>query len=224
MKRGILTVINRLYLVLVFAVVACSPPTEEATFPDTPPGITAVIRLQSQDFEWEITENINDTLTTETYWNGEPIIRIKLYRGLYPIYRTAYGVSFEDDFDHKILDQLFPLEIGKEVSFEGILTHLEENSRIKTLVHVQVTDKGIQQIGEKSFPVYVVEITSRFTIGGESDVTHDTLYYSPDLGLVLKSVMKGSGAQSFMRIRSIDIPSNKKPKERRRNPAGTVMI
>lgn len=209
---------------MIFATVACSPPTGETAFPVTPPGITAVIRLQSQDFEWEVTNISSDVITTETYWNGEPIIRRKLYRGFYPIFRTENGSSFEENFDYKLIDQLFPLKIGNDVSFEGKLNALEDNYQIDSLVHIQVTDKGVQEVGDKSYPVFVIEITSRYTAGGESELTHDTIYYTPEIGLVLKSVMKGSGAQSYMRVRSIDIPDDAKAKKRNRNRAGTVMI
>ena len=217
-------VISRLLLVVLLTVTACSPPTGNDRFPTTPLGITAIISQQSQEFDWEVTDITNDIITTATYWKRERVIHRKLYRGLYPVYGMEFGKSFEVDFDYKILDQLFPLKIGGEVSFEGTMNLLEDNYHAQTLVHMQVMDTGIQQIGDTSYPVYIINITTRFSSGNVSDVTHNTLYYSNDLGLILKSVTKGSGAQSYWRIRSIDIPIDSKPKKRRRNPAGTVRI
>lgn len=209
---------------LLGLVVACSPPTEDNRFPTTPLGITAVISQQSQDFDWEVTDITNDIVTTATYWNRERVIHRKLYRGLYPIYGMEFGKSFEVDFDYKILDQLFPLKVGKEVSFKGTMNLLEDQYQAETVVHIEVKGMGVQQIGETSYPVSIIKVTTHFSSGAASDVTHNTLYYSSDLGLILKSVTKGSGAQSYWRIRSIDIPLDAKPKPRRRSPAGTVMI
>lgn len=216
--------VNKLLLLLTFLVVGCSPPASEDTFPTTPPGITALIRQQSQDFDWEVTDISNNIITTETYWNSERVIRRKLYRGLYPIYGMEFGKSFEVDFNYKVLDQLFPLKVGNEVAFEGSMTLIEDNYQATTLVHMQVVDKAVQLIGETSYPVFVIEITSRFSSGEVSDIIQNTIHYSFDLGLILRSITKGSGAQSYWRIRSIDIPDNAKPKERRRSPAGTVRI
>ena len=216
--------ISRLLLLVTLALVACSPPPADDRFPTTPGGITALIRQQSQDFDWEVTDITNNIITTETFWNSERVIRRKYYRGLYPVYGMDFGKSFEMEFDYKLLDQLFPLKIGNTVTFEGVMLLLEDNYQAQALVQLEVTDTAVQQIDEVAYPVYVIEVTSRFSAGNESDVTRTTLSYSFDLGLVLKSVTKGSGAQSYWRIRSIDVPADAKPKIRRRNPAGTVRI
>lgn len=216
--------ISRLFLLMALTVAACSPPTEEGGFPTTPPGITAIISQQSQDFDWEVTDITNAIITTATYWNGARVIHRKLYRGLYPIYGMEFGKSFEVDFDYKLLDNLFPLKIGNAVTFEGTMNLLEDNYQAHTIVNMRVATTGIQQIGDTTYPVYRIDVTTQFSSGNVSDITQTTLYYSVDLGLVLKSVTKGSGATSYWRIRSIDVPKNSKPKKRRRNPSGTVLI
>ena len=217
-------VIGRLFLLVVFCVAACSPPTENSRFPTTPPGITAIISQQSQDFDWEVTDITNDIITTATYWKRARVIHRKLYRGLYPIYGMEFGKSFEVDFEYKLLDQIFPLKLGNEVSFDGTLNLLEDHYQAMTVVHMRVQDTGVLQIGDIAYPVFIIKVTTSFSSGDVSDETVNTLYYSADLGLVLKSVTKGSGAQSYWRIRSIDVPTDAKPKLRRRNPSGTVMI
>lgn len=216
--------ISRLFLLMVLAVAACSPPTEEARFPTTPPGITAIISQQSKDFDWEVTDITNDIITTATYWNNQRVIHRKLYRGLYPIYGMEFGKSVEVDFDYKILDELFPLKVGNEVTFEGTMNLLEDNYQAQTIVNMKVANTGIQQVGDTAYPIYRIDVITQFSSGDVSDITHNTLYYSVDLGLVLKSVTKGPGAKSYWRIRSIDVPKNSKPKKRRRNPSGTVLI
>lgn len=222
--KGEIRVISRLFLLMVLAVAACSPPAEKDRFPTTPPGITAIISQQSQDFDWEVTDITNDIITTATYWNRERVIHRKLYRGLYPIYGMEFGKSFEVDFDYKILDELFPLKVGNEVTFEGTMNLLEDNYQAQTIVNMKVASTGIKQIGAATYPVYRIDITAQFSSGSVSDINYNTIYYSADLGLILKSVTKGSGAKSYWNIRSIDVPKDSKPKKRRRRPSGTVLI
>ena len=216
--------INRLLLLVILAVAACSPPTQESKFPTTPQGITAVISQQSQDFDWEVTDVANNIITASTFWNGERVIHRKLYRGLYPIYGMEFGKSFEVDFDYELLDQIFPLKPGNDVTFEGTLNLLEGNYQASTIVHIQVKDTGTLEIDGVSYPVHIIKISTQFSYGDVSDITHNTLYYSSELGLTLKSVTKAAGSPSYWRIKSIDVPKDAKPKRRRNNRAGTVMI
>jgi len=209
---------------VILAVAACSPPTQESKFPTTPQGITAVISQQSQDFDWEVTDVANNIITASTFWNGERVIHRKLYRGLYPIYGMEFGKSFEVDFDYELLDQIFPLKPGNDVTFEGTLNLLEGNYQASTIVHIQVKDTGTLEIDGVSYPVHIIKISTQFSYGDVSDITHNTLYYSSELGLTLKSVTKAAGSPSYWRIKSIDVPKDAKPKRRRNNRAGTVMI
>ncbi len=190
-------------------------------------GTNAIIKRHGQELILDVTDVTGNILSTEISWNGELVASRQYYRGLYPMSGIEYGYQFEMDFDETALEQLFPLKVGKEVSFNGNLKIIDNGTALDAWVHLQVVAEKSMKITSGTYTVFVVEVISEFSKDDRSERKSNIIYYAPDLGMILKFVNHQNGQQSFWRVVSIDSPdksSRIKPVKKQNIRSGTVMI
>lgn len=211
-------------LILLFGA-ACDPVARAPATPSAIVGTRAVIQRHGQELFAEVTKIADKLVTTEYFWNDERVVVHNYYRGLYNVSGIEFGYQYEADFDYNTLEQLFPLKVGKEVSFSGNTKNINRGTAIDFWTNIHV-------IGEKTIPlssgdrkVFVVDIITEYKKGNEAKRKTNTVYYDPELSMVLKSVIHEDGYQSYWRAVSVELPGNaRKPSPIQQRRAGTVMI
>ncbi|WP_308911187.1 hypothetical protein [Pseudokordiimonas caeni] len=212
-------------MVMALALAACDVPARPVAGPNAEVGTRALISRHGQELVSVITRVQDKLVTTEFQWRGELMASRNLYRGLYPVSGTEYGYQFELDFDDTLLERLFPLKVGNETSFGGNLKLIDKGNAIDVWVHMVVTAERTVDLPTGSYPVFVVEVTSRYGDGSDAKTKLNTLYFSPELSMVLKSVMREDGRQTYWRVVSIDKRGGSvQPTPAQQRNSGTVMI
>lgn len=213
-------------LMLALAVAACDMPARTAGAPNAEVGTRALISRHGQELVAEITRVEDKLVTTDFQWRGELMASRNLYRGLYPVSGIEYGYQFELDFDANNLERLFPLQVGNETAFNGNLKLIDQGNAVDVWVHMVVRGETAVSLPTGSYPVYIVEVTSRYGKGRDAKTKLNTLYFSPELSMVLKSVMHEDGRQTYWRVVSIDKRGGGEPPATpaQQRQSGTVMI
>jgi len=188
-------------------------------------GTRAFIKRHGQEIVAEITNTTDKLVTTEFHWHGEMMAKRHYYRGLYPVAGTEYGYQFEMDFDEQSLEQLFPMAVGKEVSFNGNLKIIDRGAALDAWVHLAVVGEKTIDLSTGSHHVFVVDIMTEYRKDGVVKRKTNVVYYAPDLSMLLKSVVHEDGQQSYWRVVSVEQPGAARVRPiNKNNKSGTVMI
>ncbi len=219
-------VVTRLFaaLALIF-LVACDPVARAPETPTAMVGTRAVIQRHGQELYAEVTGVNGKLVTTEYYWQDERVVVHNYYRGLYNVSGVEFGYQYEADFDYSVLEPLFPLAVGKEVSFTGNTKNINRGSAIDFWANIHVIGEKTISLSSGDRKVFVVDIVTEYKKGNSSKRKTNTVYYDPELSMVLKSVIHEDGYQSYWRVVTVERPGNARtPSAIQQRRAGTVMI
>lgn len=210
-----------LIVFMVISVVsACNDQRVDGQPYPLPEGLRAQINMGGHSYELEVAEVEGRVATLQYFWQDQLVSERQQYRGLYSLAGFDGGVRFINEIDTDAIDGLFPLKVGREVSFGGV-THYDSTNMTGSLwVTLAVVDTAEVAIKDGRFEVFVIHVSTVLSIDGRNKSVTRVLYYSPDLGLPLKMDMSDGARRSYWRITSIDMP----PARGRRNRLGTVMI
>ncbi|WP_262692615.1 PLP-dependent aminotransferase family protein [Kordiimonas aestuarii] len=219
-------VVSRLFATLaVILLVACDPVARAPATPSAIVGTRAVIQRHGQELYAEVTAVTDKLVTTEYYWQDERVVVHNYYRGLYNVSGVEFGYQYEADFDYKLLEQLFPLAVGKEVSFRGNTKNINRGTAIDFWANIHVIGEKTISLSTGDRKVFVVDIVTEYKKGNQSKRKTNTVYYDSELSMVLKSVIHEDGYQSYWRAVSVELPGNARtPSPTQQRRAGTVMI
>ena len=192
-------------------------------------GTRSVIQWHGQELIADITEIAGDIVTSEIRWHGDVMSSRDYYRGLYPVSGLENGYQFEVEYDEDAMQSLFPLAPGKSISFEGRLNVVSEGATQPIWVYITVTKEKFIKLPTGNQKVYVVDIVTEYTKDGSTRTKINQVYYSPELMMVLKSVMKEDGHQSYWRVTNVEQPkpgetTPRAPQSEKPRRSGTVMI
>jgi len=209
----------------VFALGACDPIARVPSSPTAVVGTRAVILRSGQELLAEITDVADKLVTTELFVRGESVAEFNSYRGLYIVSGRETHYQYEVDFDETVLEQLFPLQVGNEVSFEGNTKNIDSGGSYDFWSNIQV-------VGEKTLPlssgprkVFVVDIITEHRSGARTKRKTNTVYFDPELAMVLKSVVHEDGYQNYWRVITVERPGEGSGRTPRQQPrSGTVII
>lgn len=134
--------------------------------------------------------------------------------------------EFVNEFEPAPLETLFPLEVGKEVSFSGIYHENGDPRDVTFWAHVFVRGTDEILIHDQRFPVYIVDITIDYDRSDEPTRMERTVWYSEDLGMSLKSRSVYGDITWAHHVLDLDIPKQGGGRSRRkgRSPLGTTTI
>ncbi|TNE64595.1 MAG: hypothetical protein EP335_06980 [Alphaproteobacteria bacterium] len=210
---------------LMTAALAACDPIAQAPAPGAAIGTRAVIKGYNQEMTAEITDVKGKLVVTEFQWQGGDSVVRGYYRGLFPVSGRSKTYHWEAEFDESKLEPLFPLAVGKEVAFSGTSRDVESGSAANFWASLSVIGEKVIELPNGARKVYVVDIITEYRKENLVKRKTNTVYYDPELSMVLKSVVLEDGYQSFWRVVSIDPPgegNRATPSQQRR--AGTVMI
>ena len=221
-----MTVSSRFFAVLtLFFLVACDPVARAPMTASAQIGTRAVIQRHGQELFAEITKVEGKLVTTEFFWHDERVVVHNNYRGLYNVSGVQSGYQYEADFDYNVLEPLFPLAVGKEVSFSGNHKNINLGTATDFWANIHVIGEKTISLSSGDRKVFVVDIVSEYKKGNAVKRKTNTVYFDPDLSMILKSVVHEDGYQNFWRAVSVELPGNAaQPTTLQQRRSGTVMI
>lgn len=216
----------RLLLVLqMLLLVACDPVAQVPASPPAVVGTRAVIQRHRQEIYAEITDVTGKLVTTELFLHGESIAEFSSYRGLYPVSGREPNYKYEADFDESQLEALFPLQVGKEVSFTGNTKRLDRGTSYDFWSRVEVVGQKTLNLASGDRKVFVIDILTETRSGNRTKRKNQTVYFDPELSMVLKSVLHEDGYKNYWFVVSVEKPGEGRSQSRPRQPrSGTVII
>lgn len=193
-------------------------------YPKTEEGLTTLILYKTQTLEQRASKVDGPIVTMETYWNGEKLWVQNLYRGLFAISASNNDNSFSMDFEYDMIDDLFPLAVGKVITFPAKTIVVSEDAAINTLVTITVTQETKIIINGETIDIFIIETVSEHNRDNLSSSHYAVQYYAPALGIVVKQIDDtGNGAPIYWDVVEI----NKQPRAARKkdlNRSGTLII
>jgi hypothetical protein len=170
-------------------------------------GTRAVIQRHRQELYAEVTAVTGKLVTTELFLQGESIAEFSRYRGLFPVRGREFNYEYEADFDESVLEALFPLKVGNEVSFSGNTKRIDRGTSYNFWSNVQVVGEKTLNLSSGDRKVFVVDIVTETSSGNRVKRRNQTVYFDPELSMVLKSVVHEEGYQNYWRVMSVELPS-----------------
>ena len=136
---------------------SCEPPAPEGPSLTVQAGTVAYYTISGHHYKAEVTGAHEGYVLWEFSWKKTPIFKSKVYRGLLSVFNEEDGFKTWSKFDTNLIDDFFPLEVGKELVLEGrhYTKGIEEGYPF--FVTINVREKTKIAIKEKMFPVYIVE-------------------------------------------------------------------
>jgi len=213
-------------LLLIFLIAACDSVERIPATPGALVGTRANIKMHGKDVVAEITR-VADKLVSMEFrdWHGGVIREVNLYRGFFPVSGTDQGMSYESNFDHSELENLFPLKPGKSIGVSGTMYYVDGGESADFYTHIEVVGQKTVDLKDGPRRTFVIQLEWEFSWNGNTRRKTDTLYFDEERSMVLKSVVRGQDFQNYWVVVSVDEPENPdatpEPPNRR---SGTVMI
>ena len=111
----------RLILMVFLAgfLASCEPPEPAGPSLTVQSGTVAYYKISGHHYKAEVTQADEGYVLWEFSWKKTPVFKFKTYRGILSVYNEEEGFKTWSKFDTNLIDEFFPLEIGKEVALEG---------------------------------------------------------------------------------------------------------
>lgn len=188
-------------------------------------GTRLIMKTQNGILEAELIKSSDGFRKWSININNRMAFVYKSYRGLLNVSVEEDGYQYWNEYDMARFDQLFPLEVGKEVSFDGTRHMRQGESRIPFWTHIAVREKTMMRVGQEDFEVFVLDIISEMKTDEGPVRETRTAWYSPKLGMDLKTEGRRGGLPYSNKIIRIELADEKTHADRRRNRGvGTVRI
>lgn len=220
-------IVRLIVILAMLAFAGCDDVTRVPLVPKAIVGTKAVIRAHGKDFTLEVTDVAEKIVISNlSDWNGQLVTQRHYYRGLYPIAGTEGTSQWEVDFDHTLLESLFPLDVGKETGFHGTMKDISKNRTYDFLTQIKIIKEKPFSLPTGTHKVYIIEILTEYKWNGKTERKNEIVYFSPDFSMNLKGILHGDGAQRYWRVVSVERPGQGEtiPDPVRQRRSGTVMI
>lgn len=217
------TVRVTIVLLSAFLVGACAPAAAPVDGNPLRPGLSATLKAFGNLYEVEVSEVHGGYSTWQLRWEDRVVTVYKLYRGLFPVFGREEESFYHNQVDVTLLDPLFPLEVGKEVSLEGLYQSSMTEGDGRLWLHIAVQGRDEISIKGRKLPVFLIDLNIERKNAAGSQWESRTLWYSPELGFSLKTEYRRGGETFTVRVLSVEVPGNDGNPATRRN-LGTVMI
>jgi hypothetical protein len=213
--------VKKLLIIWVLAALlfACSEQAEEQGISALPVGTVAVVQSDGRVFESDLT--YMEGAFSKWEFSEYQLTR-KYYRGVFIVSGANNESEFWYEFDVHQLDVLFPMEVGKEVSFKG--KYFSQNAEgVEFWSHISIRGSDTVLTKQGSQDVFVVDTVTEMTTKEGPVRLSKTIWYSPKFGRALKALFIEDGKEYITRILDIQIPKGQ-PLNRRNKGMGTVLI
>jgi hypothetical protein len=212
-------------LIILILIAGCDSKEEaDYTFPFEP-GVELKIKAFGHYYYSEVVKAEGPYVTWKLRWNDRVVSMRKDYKGLISVYVSELEQSFVNEFETASIDQLFPLAVGKDVSFKGFRVSKEDGTEVPFWVHMAVREESVIKVRDKAHNTFVIEVTTEYEKPDRTVTVTRTLWYAPELGFSLKSDYRSADEHFQMHVLSIITPEEEGlDEDRRRRTLGTVRI
>lgn len=211
-----------LYILLILLLSACEGDRTN-THPVAEVGTRAFLLFGGNPLAMDITGIEGEIVRTAVSVDQDIVSLRDYYRGLLPVSGTRGGRSFYFTFDPDDLLSIFPLTLGKSISFSGILTVDSEALPVSVTARINVLGKGNFTLATGIEPVKIIQVEWNYKTNIWSKSVLDTYYYSENLGFNLKFVSGTGRNPDKWYVTDIVKPGVEQDNRNLRRP-GTVMI
>ncbi len=195
-------------LLLLGVLASCDPPAVDVEEPALQVGTIANVKIFGHHYKAEVTSVHEGYVVWSYSWKQTPVFKFKTYRGLMTVSSEEEGFKSSSTFDRVILDDLFPLEVGKEASLEGIHWSEREGVESPFWVNIYVREETTIIIKESEYPVYIIDFSF---IEDHPDGTKNyvkTIWYSAEMETSLRTDFVMADETFSMRVVSLNSPDD----------------
>jgi hypothetical protein len=212
-------------LLLLGVLASCDPPAVDVEEPALQVGTIANVKIFGHHYKAEVTSANEGYVVWSYSWKQTPVYKFKTYRGLMTVFSVEEGFKRSSTFDRETLDALFPLEVGKEASLEGINWSEREGVESPFWVNIFVREKTTIKIKKSEYPVYIIDFSF---IEDHPDGTKNyikTIWYSAEMETSLRTDFAMGDETFSMRVISLNSPDDfKDTDENEPEGLGTVRL
>ena len=194
-------------------------------------GTRAIIKRGNEEIVMKVVEVNEKLVTKEVFINDQIRSTNTDYRGLFRTSGQEYDRSgqvfnYEVDFDTNEMEKIFPLAVGKKATLRGRARVIEANESFNLWINAQVVSEQELKINNRSYDVFVINILEEFESSDGVRSRTETVYYAPDISMVLKRVSYSNGKEIYWRVTSLEFPGDTpaRPSRLEQRRSGTVMI
>jgi hypothetical protein len=194
-------------------------------------GTLATIKRGNEEILMKIVEVNQKLVTKELYTNDQIRSSQTDYRGLFRLSGQEYDrggqvFNYEVDIDTAEMEKIFPLQVGNKTTLRGRARVIEANNSFNIWINAQVVNEQTLTIDGKSYDVFVINILEEFESSEGVKSRTETVYYSPEISMILKRVSYFNGKEIYWRVRSLEFPGDApiRPSRLQQRRSGTVMI
>lgn len=185
---------------------SCEPPEAEGPSMKVRAGMVAHYKISGHHYMAEVTEANEGYTLWEFTWKKTPVFKYKTYRGLLSVYNEEEGFKTWSKFEPKVLDELFPFEVGKEVSIKGRHYSKANEEGYPFFVTINVREETEIMIKETSYPVFVLDYSIIEEHPDGRKTTTKTAWYSEEMEASLRTDFVWESGSFSMRIVALDEP------------------
>jgi len=204
---------------MLLALSACADRNDQQTVAEV--GLQALVSAGNSDWSMEVIRVEDNMVTTEFRLGEADRFERDYYRGLITVGGTGSGGSFYLDLDKTKLDKLFPLEVGDTVELEGRVILGDTQSIHSVQLRVDVLKDYRFDMNGRYYNTKVVSVERIYRYRDQTRFTQEKVYFSPDLGVVLKTITQSEGQRRIWYAKELKSPNDLTRPQRR---SGRVMI
>lgn len=182
----------------------CEPPEPIGASKALRAGTVAYYKISGHQYRAEVTEVKNGYIVWEFTWKKTPVFKFKTYRGLFAVYSEEEGFKIWSQFDPQVLDRFLPLEVGREIQFEGRQYTKRIEGGFPFFVTIKVRDKGQIEINGKTFPVFILDYAFVEEHPDGTKTLTKTAWYSEELQASLRTDYRWERGTFSMQMISMD--------------------
>lgn len=194
-------------------------------------GTHAIIKRDNEEIVMKIVDVNEKLVTKELYVNDQIRSSQTDYRGLFRLSGQEYDrdgqvFNYEVDIDTLEMEKIFPLAVGKKTTLRGKARVIEANNSFSLWINAQVVSEQTLNINSRNYDVFVINILEEFESSEGVRSRTETVYYAPEVSMVLKRVSYANGKEIYWRITSLELPGDNpaRPSRLQQRRSGTVMI
>lgn len=186
--------------------VSCEPPAPDRPSLTVQAGTVAFYKISGHHYKAEVTDAHEGYVLWEFFWKKTPRFKLKVYRGLLSVFNEEEGFKTWSKFDTNLIDDFFPLEVGKELALNGRHYTKGNEEGYPFFVTINVREKTEIAIKEEFYPVYIIEYSFIEEHPDGTKLYTKTAWYSEELEISLRSDYVLDNGTFSMRIVALDEP------------------
>jgi hypothetical protein len=200
-------------LLLVAGLAACEAPEPQGPSQKLQAGTLATYKISGHIYKGEITHASEGYSAWEFSWKNSPVFKFKTYRGLLSVYNEEEEVKTWSKFDSAMIDTLFPLDVGKEVTIEGRHFTNRNQEGYPFYVTITVRREATIKVKEQDFPVFIIDFSViEDNPEGEKTFTK-TQWYSEELELAIRTDYQWEDRTFSMRLVALEALEDREEEE-----------